>query len=165
MTNATLVLLRHAKAEPPQQFATDAERPLSVRGHADAVVAGTWLAEQGLIPDRVLCSPALRTRQTWEHVAAAMSTASPVVAYVPSMYDAGAEAVLRTIAQTSDDVRTLLVVGHNPVLSIASGYLDPAGGDGGSLRTAGIAVHTVEGPWSALAPARAPRTRALTARA
>jgi phosphohistidine phosphatase len=164
MTHATLVLLRHAKAEPPLQYATDAERPLSTRGHSDATAAGVWLAEQGLIPDRVLCSPALRTRQTWDDVAAAIGAAAPEVAYVASMYDAGAEALLRTIAQTSDDVRTLLVVGHNPILSIVSGYLDPAGGDGGSLRTAGIAVHTVEGPWSALAPARAPRTRALTAR-
>lgn len=164
MTHATLVLLRHAKAEAPQPYATDAERPLSTRGLVDAAAAGGWLAEQGLIPDRVLCSPALRTRQTWEQVACALTPATPTVTYVASMYDAGAEALLRTIARTSDDVRTLLVVGHNPILSIVSGYLDPAGGDGGSLRTAGIAVHTVDGPWSALAPARAPRTQALTAR-
>lgn len=167
MTESTLVLLRHAKAEPPERYRLDAERPLSARGHADARAAGTWLAEQPLVPDLVLCSPAVRTRETWAEVAAALAdiAADPRVVFEPTLYEGGAEALLRTVAHTSDDVRTLLVIGHNPTLSIASGYLDPAGGDGGSLRTAGIAVHTVPGSWSTCTPRVARLAYAHTARA
>ena len=169
MTDSTLVLLRHAKAEPPERYRRDTERPLSERGHADARVAGEWLAAENLVPDLVLCSPALRTRETWADVAAALAGAAapsaPPVEFQHSLYEEGAEAMLRTISQVRTEVRTLLVVGHNPTLSIGSGYLDPAGGDGGSLRTAGIAVHAVPGPWSICTPRVARRSTTYTARA
>ena len=64
MSERTLVILRHAKAERPAELA-DADRPLTQRGHADAAAAGAWLAARGYRPDLVLCSPAKRTRQTW----------------------------------------------------------------------------------------------------
>jgi hypothetical protein len=62
MTMHTLVLLRHAKAERPDRYPQDVDRPLSSRGRADAAAAGRWLADAGLVPDRVLCSPSVRTR-------------------------------------------------------------------------------------------------------
>ena len=63
-----LILLRHAHAEPASTGQADFDRPLSPRGLAEAEAAGAWLAEQSLLPDRVLCSPARRTRETLECV-------------------------------------------------------------------------------------------------
>ena len=63
-----LILLRHAHAEPPDAGQADLDRPLSPEGLAEAEAAGRWLAEQGLVPDCVLCSPARRTRETLEAV-------------------------------------------------------------------------------------------------
>ena len=61
----TLVVLRHSKSAYPPDTA-DVDRPLSARGQRDAAAAGHWLRDQGLIPDLVLCSIAVRTRQTWD---------------------------------------------------------------------------------------------------
>ena len=63
-----LILLRHAHAEPAAAGQPDLDRPLSPDGLAEAAAAGRWLAEQGLVPDRVLCSPARRSRETLEAV-------------------------------------------------------------------------------------------------
>ena len=63
-----LILLRHAHAEPAENGLADIDRPLSPHGLAEAEAAGRWLLEQRLVPDRVLCSPARRTRETLEAV-------------------------------------------------------------------------------------------------
>ena len=60
----TLSLLRHAKsswANPGQQ---DFDRPLNERGLEAAPRMGAFMADHGIAPDLVLCSPSVRTRQT-----------------------------------------------------------------------------------------------------
>ena len=59
-----LILLRHAHAEPATTGQSDLDRPLSPQGLAEAEAVARWLKEQGLVPDRGLCSPARRTRET-----------------------------------------------------------------------------------------------------
>ena len=59
-----LVLMRHAHAAAPMGWQADAERPLSPTGRAEAFAAGTWLRDTCEPPDAVLCSPAVRTRET-----------------------------------------------------------------------------------------------------
>ena len=56
--------MRHAKSDWPPGV-PDRERPLTKRGRRDATAAGDWLQEQGYVPDRVVVSPAQRTRETW----------------------------------------------------------------------------------------------------
>src|SRR5688572_27313979 len=118
MTVRTLVLLRHAKAAHPDGIA-DTDRPLTPRGHADAAAAGAWLAKQQLTPDLVLCSPARRTRETWQGVRVAMG-ADPTVRYERDLYAAGAAELLDLVRATDPAVRTVLVIGHNPTVSVAS---------------------------------------------
>lgn len=59
-----LILLRHAEALPANAGSGDMQRQLSGRGEQEARAAGAWLAQHGARPDRVLCSPAERTRAT-----------------------------------------------------------------------------------------------------
>jgi phosphohistidine phosphatase len=160
----TLVLLRHAKADRPNGVA-DIDRPLTDRGHADSAAAGAWLAKHGHAPDVVLCSPAKRTRQTWHSVAVALAqSAAPHVRYEREIYDGGSDELLKVI-QTADPLaRTVMLVGHNPSVSLLSELLDPDSDlDSDGLRTCGIAVHTVESEWAALKNARL--TAVYTARA
>ena len=165
MTVRTLVLLRHAKAAHPDGV-PDADRSLTPRGHADAAVAGAWLAGEQLVPDLVLCSPARRTRETWHGVALALGAGATgtTVAYDPGVYNGSAGSVLDLISATGADVTTLLVIGHNPTMLALSGLLDPAG-SGDNLRTCGIAVHQVPEDWSGLRPGGAPLTATHTPRA
>jgi phosphohistidine phosphatase len=166
MTDRTLVLLRHAKAAHPESVA-DPQRPLTPRGHADAAAAGGWLAGQRLFPDVVLCSPARRTRETWHGVALALGgeATHTTVVYDPAVYEAdGEQGLLDLIGSTGPEVSTLLVIGHNPTLSMLSAALDPAA-DGEGLRTCGIAVHRVPGAWRDVAAGGAPLQQVHTARA
>ena len=108
-----LILLRHAHAEPADNGQADIDRPLSPHGLAEAEAAGRWLLEQRLVPDRVLCSPARRTRETLEAVLG-------LTGYVEQRLDERVyEATPGTLAALVDEhreVERLLLVGHNPGL-------------------------------------------------
>jgi phosphohistidine phosphatase len=164
MTVRTLVLFRHAKAASPDNYATDIDRPLTARGRSDASAAGRWLQEAGLQPDLVLCSPSVRTRETWESA----GLPDVPVSYKRQLYTSGTREAIGLIRATAEDVGVLLVVGHNPTMSTLSAVLaatdESDDGDDANLRTAGIAVHQVDGDWRACGPGTAPVVRRYTAR-
>ena len=118
--------MRHAKAE--QHGPSDAERELAVRGHADAAAAGRWLAGQGVQADHALVSSAHRTRSTWEELAGAAGW-DVEASYSSGLYAAGPETALDLVRETPDDVRCLVVVGHNPTMAYLAQLLDEGGGD------------------------------------
>jgi len=170
MTARTLILLRHAKAETPGKL-PDFERRLSEKGLADADAAGSWLADARLAPGLVLCSPANRTRETWHQVAiglaqAAPDSAAPEVHYELGLYEGGRTEVIDLLRAVPDEIHTVLVVGHNPTMSDVSALLRPFDEDAklDELKTAGMAVHRAEGPWSGTEPGAMPLIEQHTAR-
>jgi phosphohistidine phosphatase len=112
LIDRTLVLLRHAKAVPPETM-PDLERPLSDRGRADAGAAGRYLVAQGIEADLVLCSPSKRTRETWKYVAEAGVTAKDVW-YDKRIYNADTDGILDVVHEAPAEARTVVVVGHAP---------------------------------------------------
>jgi phosphohistidine phosphatase len=147
--------MRHAKAE--QDGPTDFDRPLSERGHRDAAAAGAWLAAEGFEPDHALVSAALRTRETWESTAAGAGWGlDPELDR--GLYAAGPDSALDLVRLVRDDVRQLLVVGHNPTMAVLAQLLD--GGDGddepatdmaSGYPTSAVAVFEYDGSWADLA--------------
>lgn len=170
MTARTLILLRHAKAETPGEL-PDFERRLTDKGRADADAAGSWLADAGLAPGLVLCSSATRTRETWQGVSISLAQVAPDVAaaevhYELDLYEGGRTEVIDLLRAVPEGVHTVLVVGHNPTMSDVSLLLRPFDEDAKpvELKTAGIAVHRANGPWSATEPAAMPLIEQHTAR-
>lgn len=166
----TLVIMRHAKAE--SSAPTDYERQLTERGHADAVAAGEWLAEQGLVPDFALVSAADRTTQTWEDVAVAAGWDLTLAEYDQGLYAAGTSTALDLIREIEDGHSTVVVIGHNPTMFSLAQLLDDGEGDdaaGNDLAlgfpTAAVAVLTYDGDWSQLDEAEASVTAFHVARA
>ncbi len=106
-----LILTRHAKSSWDDPTMADHDRPLNERGRAAAADLGGWLASRGYIPGEVLCSDALRTRETWEGVAPALG-ATPVVTLKPALYHAGPDVMLAVLRHATADV--VMMVGHNP---------------------------------------------------
>ncbi|MCM0674115.1 histidine phosphatase family protein [Micromonospora phytophila] len=168
----TLVLLRHAKAEVPGE-PPDTDRPLASRGRADAAAAGAWLARHELLPDVVICSAARRTRETWHGVALGMTGSppeggpagpAPVVRYESDAYEAHPEDLLALVRQVEPDARTVLLIAHNPGISLLSALLDPERADRDELRTSDIVVHRPTVGWAELDRGRAAITARHTAR-
>jgi phosphohistidine phosphatase len=144
-----LIVVRHAKATHKPGFA-DPDRPLTSRGRRDAKAAGQWLLGQRLIPGLVLCSPSLRTRQTWDRLAAGLGTGHDIeVQYDSRLYLADEDDALDVIGETPDDVRTLLIIGHNPAMQQVASSLTGQGDLG--FPTTAIAVADL-GSWVRLVP-------------
>lgn len=138
-----LVLLRHAKAEPAGSVA-DELRPLALAGRRQCGLVGVSLAASGLLPERVLVSSAVRTRQTWDLVRTGLGEVpEPEVDVDDALYLAHAADVVRLVQQTDARVATVLVVGHEPTMSGAAALLaaadDPADDPHDPLRSGHLA--------------------------
>jgi len=107
-----LYLLRHAHAEPAIPGQTDAARPLSNVGQAEADAVGSHLAALPR-PMRVLCSPARRTRETAERVLATLGYID--TRHEPRIYEATPGDLIGVLEENLD-AGNLLLVGHNPGL-------------------------------------------------
>jgi phosphohistidine phosphatase len=154
VTTRRLVLVRHAKAA--QDGLTDEQRPLAPRGDRDAPEVGRWLAARDVVPDRVVVSPALRTRQTWDHLAGAFAD-PPEAVQDGRIYDNDVDALLHVLRDTPPDTGTVMLVGHNPSTQALAVTLDDGRGDPaarheieGKYPTSGIAVFDVATPWADL---------------
>ena len=133
-----LILLRHAHAKPATTGQADMDRPLSPEGLAEAEAAGVWLAEQGLVPDRALCSPSRRTRETLEAVLARIGYVDQRLE--PGIYDATPGA-LAALADSHREAERLLLVGHNPGLEQLAALMHSGqSGDYRGMPPGGIAV-------------------------
>ncbi|ANW20854.1 SixA phosphatase family protein [Streptomyces clavuligerus] len=106
-----IVLLRHAKAD--WSDTSDHDRPLAERGRKDAPAVGRMLARSGFSFDQALCSTASRTRETWK-LAVSELPQRPRTVYEDRLYEASLGEIIALLNETPDDVRELLVIGHNP---------------------------------------------------
>ena len=153
-----LVLLRHAKSDWPD--VADQDRPLAKRGRRDAPAVGRWLGRSGYAPDAVICSTALRARETWDLASAglraAVPGAAPAVRYESRVYEATVLGLLMLVREFPDEWRTVLLVGHNPGLAeLTVGLSDPSSDPPSAFPTAAVAVLAVPGPWADTAPGEA----------
>ncbi|RAI44888.1 SixA phosphatase family protein [Rhodoplanes roseus] len=110
-----LILLRHTKADPAGAGISDHARPLNGRGGTAADRIGAYMARHHLVPDRVLCSTAQRTRDTWAHVAHQLGE-PPAAEFERRIYDASLERLLAVVKDIPEEAHAALVVGHNPGL-------------------------------------------------
>lgn len=111
----TLLLLRHARAENAAPGSSDINRALNERGKKEAQAIGTFIRKQNLTFDPVLCSPAVRARETTELVLAAAEVTANV-RYDQRIYEAGPRQLLEVISEVEEDKSGVLLVGHNPVM-------------------------------------------------
>lgn len=109
-----LILTRHAKSSWDDPLTPDHDRPLNERGKRAATDLGQWLASRGYVPTEVLCSDALRTRETHAGIHAALPGAAPAT-LKPTLYQAGPDVMLAVLRHATADV--VMMVGHNPGIS------------------------------------------------
>ncbi len=156
----TLSLLRHAKSSWDDASLKDFDRPLSERGENAAPRMGAYMAAQGLAPDLVLCSPAVRARQTLDLVLPHLAD-GPTVVYEDNFYLAAPSVLLARLRKIGAKVHHVLIVGHDPGMQGLA--LELAGtGDAERLQalaskfpTAGLAVIRFKiRDWSRVGPGK-----------
>ena len=153
-----LLLLRHAKSSWDDPSLPDHARPLNARGRQAAVAMGVALRARFAAPDLVLVSSARRTLQTLEAIGPLPETTR--VTPLDALYLASVGQLLETLAGVEEDVRRVLLIGHNPGLhelalrlagapAMASGE-DAAARLAEGFPTGALAAFTLAGPWWAV---------------
>ena len=72
-----------------------------------------WMAARGWAPQALLCSAALRARQTAEAVAVAAGWTTPL-AVLDRLYNANAVDMIAVLREQAADIDQLLLVAHAP---------------------------------------------------
>lgn len=156
-----LYLLRHGKASKDYDAYVDFERPLIKRGKKDSKQMKKWLASNHIMPDLILCSPSVRTKETLEKVIKAFDNIE--VLFVESLYLASADEILHLLQQVVSERRNILVIGHNPgfedfvtnICDIGQSNDSAVERIGNKFPTSSIACIEIEGKWSDLGKAPA----------
>lgn len=128
MPTREIILLRHAHADSAASGQDDLVRSLSAGGEAEADTAGAWLREHGAAPDRILCSPATRARETCERVLGVLGYRD--MRTDERIYDATPATLLRVLDDHAD-AQSVLMVGHNPGLETLVALMTTGNSDAG----------------------------------
>ena len=110
-----LILLRHAKSSWDDPTLDDHDRPLNRRGLEAAPVIGSWLDYRKHSPELVLCSSAVRTRETVRGVRKAMPRL-PEPLIEAGLYHASPGEMLERLQRLPADLDCVMLVGHQPGL-------------------------------------------------
>jgi len=108
-----LTLVRHAQADAELPDRSDWDRPLTRRGLADAAEMSKRLRSQRLKPELILCSPALRTRQTAEAFSKSFGLFSDAIIFEDELYLADCKHLIKHV-RAAADVQHLMIIAHNP---------------------------------------------------
>jgi phosphohistidine phosphatase len=153
-----LLLMRHAKSDWEADYGLDHDRPLNERGRRTARLMGRVIAAEGLVPDLIISSTALRARTTAELAGEAGEWKSSLV-LDRALYDEGPQGVLQAAA-TAPEVERLMLVGHQPTWSMLVSKLT---GEQAEMKTATVAVVALElASWQILPQARGDLVQVLS---
>ncbi|MBI9044203.1 MAG: histidine phosphatase family protein [Anaerolineaceae bacterium] len=111
----TLILMRHAKSSWKDSSLKDFDRPLKKRGVKNSTDMGKFLKKKKLLPEKILCSSAVRARQTVELLIDS-SDYEGEVEYLESLYMAEPSSIMKLLVDLPNDLEHVMVVGHNPGL-------------------------------------------------
>lgn len=136
----TLVLMRHGEAESESDVG-DHARKLTRRGIAQATATGEKLAQTISGKSFFLVSDAARAQETFSQFKSLFPASGSSV--VEDLYLTGLDKIKSVYANVNPtiDCDVLVIVGHNPGLSMAVATL---AGDMSGLGTADAAIMTVE---------------------
>lgn len=145
----TLLIMRHAKSSWKHDDRPDHERPLNKRGLRDAPRMGRLLREQGVQPQAILTSTAVRARATAAAVAEALVFEGDI-SLQPGFYSEAPEAYFAALRRLPEGVETALMIAHNPGVEE---LLETLTGEDETMPTGAIAqVHLPILTWSDLTP-------------
>lgn len=160
-----LLLLRHAKSSWDEPGLADQDRPLAPRGRRATKVMAAHLRDVEAAPDLVLCSSAVRTRETLERISSALGDHAEIQ-IESDLYGASEHELLERLRAVDDAVGSVLLIGHNPGIEQLALALSGSGEQLDAMRvkypTGALATLEFDGSWRELGPASARLTDFVT---
>lgn len=112
----SLFLFRHAKSDWDADYSSDHERPLAKRGKNAAKTMGAILAGSGKLPEQIICSTAVRARQTLE-LACQSGKWNTTIEYSDQLYDCTPNSMIDLLKRSDNVAGSVMFVGHEPSCS------------------------------------------------
>jgi phosphohistidine phosphatase len=111
----TLILLRHGKSDWDMEEFDDHKRKLTEQGivRTERVIA--YLREIDMPIDRIVCSPATRAFDTGKMLQEKLHL--PPMIVENQLYPGSVDQIFDLVISQPDEIKTMLIVGHNPGLT------------------------------------------------
>ena len=143
-----IYVLRHAKSSWDNSNLTDFERPLSKRGIRDANKLSIFLKNMDLMIDIVLCSTAVRAKDTFDLTACGFNFETDKANYTDKLYFGDVSSIIMRLKEIDNSLKNILIVGHNPTLhylveSLTNKKID-------RFKTCNLAIITHDDNWNSL---------------
>ncbi|MBR9921115.1 MAG: histidine phosphatase family protein [Bacteroidetes bacterium] len=121
----TLFLIRHAKSSWADDSLRDIDRPLNKRGLRDAPFMAKMLKGKGIVPDKLVSSPANRAFTTASYFASEYGILMDQILQLPEIYEASPTELMRVISRLENKWEVVFLYGHNPTFTdIANRFTD-----------------------------------------
>jgi phosphohistidine phosphatase len=111
-----LLIIRHAKSGWDGNV-VDFDRGLSDRGKNDLRLMSERLSSRFYDPQLVYCSPAKRTKKTWNAISTRLGWKEDLVEFEDELYLASIQTLLKKCSEVDEEIDRLVLVGHNPGLT------------------------------------------------
>lgn len=112
-----LIILRHAKSSWEDPKIKDVDRPLIQKGKNRTMLIAEYMMNNGIQPQLIISSPAVRAFDTAEIIAMALNVDLSLIIQNPDLYFVDVEKYHEIVFSMSDDLQSLLIVGHNPMIT------------------------------------------------
>jgi phosphohistidine phosphatase len=119
----TLFIVRHGKARPKEGGEKDQDRPLEAEGLRASSRLGVYLHNKNSDISAIVCSHALRAKQTAEQIADQIDFNVSKIIIDRDLYEASVRIILAKVNDFNEDWGEVILVGHNPVLSYFVEYV------------------------------------------
>jgi len=114
-----LYMIRHAKSSWSDISLDDFDRPLNSRGKENVKLMGKRLKKQGVSPDIIISSPALRAKTTAKEIAKKLDYSKDIV-FKKEIYEAESKTLHTILTRIDDKYSSAFLIGHNPDFNMSA---------------------------------------------
>jgi phosphohistidine phosphatase len=147
-----LYLIRHAKSSWDDLSLSDFQRVLNKRGEGDAPLMAKALNDEGIKPELIISSPAIRAKTTAKIIANGIGYEKDI-AFKDSIYESSDFNLMMVIKELDDALESVMIVGHNPALTDVINKISDFSLH--NLPTCGMVALELENGWADLTPYKA----------
>lgn len=120
-----LLLLRHAEAMDKSYAQKDSERLLTPHGIQQLKSISKQMLDKDLIPQLIIASPAIRALETANQIIQNLGIKSSTLQTMDGLYSGDVYNYQEIIFSFFNPAETLLIIGHNPMISDFSTSISP----------------------------------------